>query len=82
MTTFYIRCSKCGHSDLPVKPLIKEGRIVREYNVGTSTLMRCADCSADGSTSGSNPYATMCRACCPTGHGTRPILDDSEVARG
>lgn len=50
----FLRCSKCGDSAFPTKT-----------EVGTSTLMRCADCCAPTS-----PYATMCRLCCPTSHRT------------
>ena len=56
--TKYLRCIKCGIDTTPTKS-----------EVGTSTMMRCIHCC--------NPkdvlypkHATMCRACCPSGHGT------------
>lgn len=65
----YVTCVKCGKTDKPHKDSIP-------YNVGTSTKMHCSDC--DGVSEPSSTLsryqggpATMCRACCPTGHGTR-----------
>lgn len=54
----YVICSACGKQDKPDTSVIP-------HNVGTSTVMRCRDCAAD------SPHASKCRACCPTGHGTR-----------
>ena len=70
----YLRCAKCGCDATPRRAKIVDGKIEVEAEVGTSTLMRCKDCaeklhvSEPPLTSG---YATMCRDCCPTGHGTR-----------
>ena len=51
----WLKCSKCGVVDKSDKT-----------HVGTKDVMRCEDCAASG-----DPHATMCRNCCPTGHGTR-----------
>lgn len=60
----FVRCGKCEKRDAPEWRTNAEGR--RVFNVGTSRAMRCPDCSTVG-----DPYALRCRACCPTGHGTR-----------
>lgn len=68
MNTRYIRCAKCGKADLPTKA-----------EPGTAFTMRCPDCCERiALTPGelargvklNSPYATMCRECCPTAHGT------------
>lgn len=61
----FVKCSKCGATDKPAK---------HPHNTGTATIMRCEDCATPES-----PYATMCRNCCITGHGTHGehnILDE------
>jgi translation initiation factor 2 beta subunit (eIF-2beta)/eIF-5 len=50
----YVQCAKCGVTDKS-----------HNKHVGTSVKMRCPDCANAPDT-----HATMCRACCPTGHGT------------
>ena len=62
--TRYLRCAKCGCNATPHKWDSKTPKLLAE--VGTSTTMCCADCCTP-----SDPHATMCRDCCPTGHGTR-----------
>lgn len=76
--TKYLICSKCGIGDLPTKG-----------NPGTSTLMRCPDCDEHSKTECKEKckpgYATMCRACCPTGHQTHGAasadVTDSDIPR-
>ena len=50
----WLRCRKCMQLDITKGP-----------HIGTKTVMRCPDCAEEGS-----PYATLCRKCCPTEHGT------------
>jgi hypothetical protein len=61
-------CKNCGHKDESTKTY-----------VGTSVTMRCADCEGD------SPYvkggATLCRLCCPTGHGNRSVHVTALTAR-
>jgi|SRR5215831_9648654 len=68
----YVVCAKCGKEDRPRKPTfdVDNAQIV-EYNTGTSTVMKCRDCGGDSH----DKHALRCRACCPTGHGTR--LDET-----
>jgi hypothetical protein len=56
MPTKFVKCLKCGRLDKSTK---------HPRHVGTSTSMRCPDCS------GYDGLAAMCRDCCPTGHATR-----------
>ena len=61
--TKYLRCIKCGIDATPTKS-----------EVGTSTMMRCQHCCNPKDVlylRGYPKHATMCRACCPSGHGTR-----------
>ena len=70
MRAKWIVCSTCGKPAKP-RPAVREGEtIVKPRDVGTTDQMRCTAC-------GNSPdlKATMCRDCCPTGHGTRPILE-------
>lgn len=56
----YVRCRGCGqHDETHRDP------ITLRKHTGTATTMRCRDCA------GPDGCATLCRACCPTGHGTR-----------
>jgi len=67
----YLRCAKCGNPAFPHKAIIKDGQVIQQHETGTSTLMRCTDCCDPNNVSiPNNYYATMCRDCCPTGHGT------------
>lgn len=50
----WLVCAKCGKKDESTKT-----------HVGTDVVMRCRDCA-----NSTDPHATMCRDCCPTGHGT------------
>ncbi len=58
----FLTCKKCHVED--------RNRPSPSFHVGTSKSMVCPDC-ADGRT---NLYgqllASLCRDCCPTGHGT------------
>ncbi len=56
MKTFWLKCERCGAIDTDT------------YSVGTSVEMLCRDCSDPSP--GEGGYATLCRKCCPTGHGT------------
>lgn len=56
MKKIWLRCKKCGITDNSSAIL---------GHVGTSKNMKCPDC-AD-----STGFATMCRNCCPTQHGTK-----------
>lgn len=67
----YLRCIKCGLDATPQKVTIN-GRV--ENEVGTSTMMRCPDCKVNN-----DPYATMCRMCCPTSHGTMIYQPDEST---
>ncbi len=72
----FLRCCKCGETDTSRKPTFNpDGSVATFDYVGTATTMRCPDC-ADAKGQG-----TMCRACCPTAHGTRYEFDD-EARRG
>ncbi len=64
--TIWLFCSKCKSYATPRKWNLKTPDISAE--VGTSDTMSCKDCSCPD-----NSKATMCRDCCPTGHGTRWI---------
>lgn len=51
----WLVCERCGVTDK-----------TRPGHVGTSVAMRdCTECA------GPDRHVTLCRACCPTGHGTR-----------
>jgi hypothetical protein len=52
----FVRCATCGKVDQPTR---------HPHNAGTSRVMWCEDC-CDPITK----RALLCRACCPTGHGT------------
>jgi len=54
----FVTCAKCGK-------VAKTDSTVIPHEVGTQKCMRCPDCA------GEDGKASMCRACCPTGHGTR-----------
>lgn len=42
-------------------------------HIGTDSKMRCQDCG--------DPYARLCRYCCPSGHGTRWEGETPEVKK-
>jgi predicted nucleic-acid-binding Zn-ribbon protein len=77
--TKYLRCSKCGCDAVPTKAVITNGKLEKLAEVGTSTLMRCHDCASPDDQS-SKQYATMCRQCCPSNHGTYCYQDVPELA--
>lgn len=52
----WLVCSKCGTKDKTDKS---------SHYTGTYTTMRCPDCCVIPQT-----HATLCRACCPSNHGT------------
>ena len=60
----YVKCTKCATLD-----------ISRPGHVGTKDSMRCIDCGGVSSTEYQGRplgnFASSCRNCCPTGHGTR-----------
>jgi translation initiation factor 2 beta subunit (eIF-2beta)/eIF-5 len=58
----YVVCVRCGRQDTPDTSVVP-------HNTGTATIMRCHSC-ADQRPAGDG-YARLCRACCPTGHGTK-----------
>lgn len=60
----WLRCAKCGKID-------KTDKSVIPHHIGTKTIMGCKDCSYGKLNSYGHPIASMCRDCCPTGHGTR-----------
>lgn len=66
----YVKCVACGKVDAPCKDVVP-------HNVGTATVMHCSDCDGVPATEWKPEHryqgepATKCRACCPTGHGTR-----------
>jgi hypothetical protein len=64
----YLTCTKCGKVDAPDTTVIP-------HNVGTATAMCCPDCAGDKDNGYGHKLASMCRACCPTGHRTRFELE-------
>lgn len=55
-------CTKCGKRD-----------VSKPGHTGTSTVMRCPDCEGPDGTPSLMGHASMCRDCCPTGHGTHGV---------
>lgn len=67
----YVRCKKCGTLDAPgMHCRTIDGQHTHPKSVGTSVEMVCPDCSDGTLNAYGHPLATMCRFCCPTGHGT------------
>lgn len=60
VSTRWVVCRCCGRTDDRY-----QDPITMRVNTGTAVTMRCEDCA------GSDGRATLCRDCCPTGHGTR-----------
>ncbi len=59
MKTHWLKCERCGAVDTDT------------YHAGTAVEMLCRDCADPCRTASSvTGYATLCRKCCPTGHGT------------
>jgi len=56
MIVHWVKCVGCGTTDR-----------TDDRHTGTAIEMLCVDC---GAAHGGRKYATMCRKCCPTGHGT------------
>ena len=56
----WLACSICGKEDKT------EGN-----KVGTKWSLICPDCNDGIINKYNQPLATLCRECCPTGHGTR-----------
>jgi len=59
----WLKCTKCGKVD--------NTEMLVVLHVGTKTTMRCEDCA------GPDGRATLCRTCCPTGHGTHAATVDA-----
>ena len=62
-------CRRCGAVD-------KSGRLGPIY-CGTDVEMRCADCTVYLQAPVNEQLATLCRGCCPTGHGTHAVNTQS-----
>lgn len=60
----WLKCEKCGKVD-------KTDETVTPHHIGTRESMGCRHCSNGKVNAYGNPVASMCRDCCPTGHGTR-----------
>ena len=60
----WLVCSVCGKTD-------KTDTTVVPHHIGTKVVMGCPDCSQGKTNDYGKPVASMCRDCCPTGHGTR-----------
>jgi hypothetical protein len=77
--TQWVKCSKCGRTDRTVPARVQfedgVGHVERPHHTGTSTKMRCEDCADSKAIPHLRGKATMCRDCCPTGHGTHQDYD-------
>lgn len=58
-------CSRCDKRDVNTPPRIVDNVLIAAGHTGTARIMRCESCA------GADGFATLCRDCCPSGHGTR-----------
>jgi len=56
-------CKVCGRVDI-------NDYNINPHHIGTRRTMVCYDCGEILNDAG-HPQASMCRNCCPTGHGTK-----------